>query len=152
MTDVLFSLLTEQRRTSTLVNLFQPYVDAVEYLGEHDPKQIGIYQVGYSYPIILLINRALESTIIVEHVEVENVSQKLRYSSYKPQYIISTDESIENIGGVLYRIVWASPEVIISARDDIVGNTGSDMLERDILIIESSYDVYIRETNIILAA
>ena len=129
-------------------NLFQPYSDAVEYLEEHDPKQIGIYQVGYSYPISLLIKRALESTTIVEHVEVENVSQKLRDSNYTPQYIISTDEAIENIGRVLYRIVWVSPEVIISAREDIVGNTSSDIPERDILIIESSYDVYIRETLI----
>ena len=128
-------------------NLLRPFVDAVGYLEEYDPKEIGIYQLGYEYPLRLLINGELASTPIVEHVEVGNVSRKLRHSGYAHQYIISTDEVIDNIGGVSYRIVWISPELIVSAREDIADNTVSDIFERDTLVIESSYDVYLRQTS-----
>ena len=129
-------------------NLFRPYIDAVEYLEKYDPKKIGIYQLGYEYPIMLLINMKLGNMPIVEHVWVENASRKLRQGSYTPQYIISTSEVIENIDEVLYRIVWVSPEVVISAREDVVaGNTISDIFRGDMHIIESNYDVFLRRTS-----
>ena len=51
---------------------------------------------------------------------------------------------VNNIGEVSYLIVWISPEIVISAREDIADGLISEMFEDHVLIIESDYDVYVR--------
>ena len=127
---------------------FHPYVDAVDYLKEHKPKEIGIHH-QYEYPLGVLMKERLKNMPRLEHVDIENASRKLRDVDYTPHYILSRRESFENLGGVSYRIVWISPEVIVSARADIASEMVGEMFAGDTLAIESNYDVYVRD-NVLL--
>ena len=131
--------------------LLHPYVDAVDYLKGRRPKEIGMYLSGhqYEYPFRVLVKENLKSVPRREHVGIGNISRKLRVGDYTPPYIISTNEAIETLGGVSYRIVWISPEVIVSARADIASELVGEMFEDDTLAIESNYDVYVRDNALI---
>ena len=142
----IFSLDRTEAYFYQIPELFQPYVGAVDYLKEHRPKEIGIYLSGhqYEYPLRILVKEKIKNVTRLEHVEIGNVSRKLRDGNYTPQYIISTNDVVNNIGEVSYLIVWISPETVISAREDIADGLISEMFEDHVLIIESDYDVYVK--------
>ena len=127
---------------------FQPYVDVVDYLKEHSPREIGIRH-QYEYPLRVLMREKLKNMPRIEHVEVGNISRKLRAGDYTPQYIISTNDVIETLGGVSYRIVRIAPKAIVSAREDLASRLVDEMFEDDILAIESNYDVYVRDNALL---
>ena len=91
----------------------------------------------------------LKSVPRIEHVEVGNISRKLRAGDYTPQYIISTNDVIETLGGVSYRIVRIAPKAIVLAREDLASKLVDEMFEDDILAIESNYDVYVRDNALL---
>ncbi len=127
---------------------FRPYVNVVNYLKEHRPKEIGIHN-QYEYPLEVLMKERLKDMPRLEHVDIENVSRKLRDVDYTPHYILSRRDVFEELGGVSYRIVWIAPEVIVLAREDIASEVGDEMFESSTLVIESSYDVYIRDNALL---
>ena len=129
--------------------IFQSYVDAVDYLREQSAKEIGIDSSIYEYPIRVLVEEELKDTPRIEHFNTGISLGKLRDEKYTPQYIISARKMVEDIGEVSYLIVWISPEVVVSAREDIAGELISEMFEGYKLIVESNYDVYIREDVIL---
>ena len=123
---------------------FRSYVDAVDYLKEYYPKEIGFYGSQYEYPIRVLMKENFREIPKVMYIGVENISRKLRESSYIPRYVLSTAGPIESLHGVSYQVVWISPDVIVLAREDIASELVNRMFEGDTLVIESNYDVYIR--------
>ena len=150
--ETIFSVnRTEAYFSPNLRDLFQSYSGAVGYLKGHRPKEIGMYLSGYQYeyPLRILVKEKIKNVTRLEHVEIGNVSRKLRDGSYTPQYIISTSDVFENLGGVSYRIVWISPEVIVLAREDLASKLVDEMFEDDILAIESNYDVYVRDNALL---
>ena len=124
--------------------IFQSYVDAVEYLREQRAKEIGIDSSIYEYPIRVLLEENLD-TPRIEHFNPGISLAKLRDDKYMPQYILSTRKVIRGIDDASYLIVWISPEVVVAAREDIAGGLINQMFEGYELIVESNYDVYVRE-------
>ena len=129
--------------------LLRPYVNALSYLKDHAPEEIGINTVHHEYSLRILINERLGKTPRVGHISIRNTSSELRVDDYTPQYILSTSDTVEDIGGVSYRIVWIAPEVIVLARDDIASELVGKMFEGDTLVVESKYDVYARDNALL---
>ena len=130
-------------------HLLRPYGGALFYLKEHAPEEIGIRTFQHEYSLRVLINEHLEGNPRVGHVSIGNISSELRFDDYTPQYILSTNDATENIGRVPYRIVWISPEVIVSARENIANKLVSEMFAGDTLTVESKYDVYVRDNALL---
>ena len=129
--------------------LSRPYVRVVDHLKEHRPQEIGIELNQYEYPFRVLVKERLKESPRLEHIVVENVSKSLRAGNYTPPYVVSINEAVDTIGGVSYRIVWISPEVIILAREDIAIELVDEIFDGDTLVIESNYDVYVRDNALL---
>ena len=144
-----FSVNREESYFYYFPHLLRPYSDALLYLKNHAPKEIFINAFHHEYSLRILINDRLEEIPRVGHVSIGNISNELRVDDYTPQYILSTSDTVDDIGGVSYRIVWIAPEVIVLARDDIASELVGEMFKGDTLVVESKYDVYARDNALL---
>ena len=147
--QAIFSVNREESYFYYFPHLLRPYGDALFYLKEHAPEEIGINSFHHEYSLRIMINDRLEEPPRMGHVSIGNISSGLRVDGYTPQYILSTDGVVGILEGASYRIVWISPEVIVSAREDIASKLVSGMFEGDTLIVESNYDVYVRDNALL---
>ncbi len=140
----IFSVDRTDERFYNLDSNFRSYINAVNYLKEHNPREIGIQLSVYEYPFRFLMKEHSDDTPRFEHIGIANVSRTLQGNSYAPQYIVSMSKSAPALGGVSYRIVWIAPGVGGWAREELARDLVSEMFVGDTLVIESAYDVYIR--------
>ena len=145
----IFSVDRAEERFYNLDNLSHFYIGAVDYLKEYRPEEIGIQLYHFEYPFRFLMKENSESVPRFEHVGIANVSRTLQDSSYAPQHIISTRKTVSALGGVSYRTVWIAPGVGVWAREELAHDLVSEMFVGDTLVIESNYDVYVRDNALL---
>ena len=145
----IFSMNRREEYFRNVGGTLRPYIRVVEYLKKHKPQEVGIRLNQYEYPFRVLLEESLENPPRLEHIVVENVSKSLRMGEYTPPYVVSVNKPLDTIGALAYRVVWMAPEVVVLAREELASELVGKMFEGDALVIESKYDVYVRDNALL---
>lgn len=114
-----------------------PYMEAIAYLAELEPREIGLYMNAddFDYTLFPLLQERLGVVPRIEHVRVANVSGTLADNGFTPEYVFSTRGALDTVGGTTYRpIAHADPgpyanTVTVLKREDADRNSGHKPLQ-----------------------
>ena len=112
-----------------------PYVEAIAYLAELKPREIGLYMNAddFDYTLFPLLQERLGAVPRIEHVRVANVSGTLADNGFTPEYVFSTRGALDTVGGATYRPIAHAGRgpyatVTILKREDADRNSGHNTL------------------------
>lgn len=113
-----------------------PYMEAIAYLAELEPRDIGLYMNAddFDYTLFPLLQERRGAVPRIEHVRVANVSGTLADNGFTPEYVFSTRGTLDTVGDATYRPIahaglgpYANTVTILK-REDADRNSGHNTL------------------------
>ncbi len=98
----------------------QPYVEAVDYLAQFDPKEIGLHIGGnvYEYPLWVLLKERTTDMPRLRHIGIRNTSRILADRNFAPQYIISSYRQFSTFEGESWQPVRVFGELAVLKKSE----------------------------------